>query len=66
MILSSQVRESAEIDIIATVEAHSSIAGENIVASLHDISNVTLLKVFQVGRFVLFKVGDVKVDMEPV
>ena len=66
MILSSQVRESAEIDIIATVEAHSSIAGEDSVASLPDISNVTILKVFKVGRFVLSKVGDVKVDKEPV
>ena len=61
MILSSQVRESAEIGIIATVEA-----GEDTVASLPDISNVTILKVFKVGRFVLSKVGDVKVDKEPV
>ena len=76
MIMSSQVKELAVIDIGTTATAHSGIAdellaihgfsGADTVASLHGVVKATVIKIAKKETLSLSKVGDVKVDMKSV
>ena len=74
MIMSSQMKELAVIDVGATTPAHSGIAddllaihglsGADTVASLHAGGKAAVIKIAKKGTHTLSKVGDVKVDMK--
>ena len=76
MIMSSQVKELAVIDIDTTATAHSAIAddllaihgfsGADTVVSLHGIGKSTVIKIAKKGTLSLSKVGDVKADIKSV
>ena len=74
MIMSSQVKELAVIDIGTTATAHSGIAedllaihgfsGADAVASLHGVGKAIVINIAKKGTLSLSKVGDVKADMK--